>query len=154
VTREVGETWNEARTQWCLGHHTLWYAPTAPPEARREIAKRAMLHFRETLRIVRSINGRWETPYIIEAFALMAIGRGEFEHGAWLFGVSESLRERLGSVVAPAVRPHYERFAEIARVEMGNGAYSASHTKGRTHGTHMPTEEALSILPPTENTQQ
>jgi tetratricopeptide (TPR) repeat protein len=155
VTREVGETWNEARTNWCLGHHTLWHAPTtADVTQRRAIVDKAMLHFSETLRIIRGINGQWETPYIIEGFALMAIGRGEFEHGAWLFGVSESLRERLKSVVAPAVRPHYERFMTLARTEMGDEAYTTAHAKGSSHGLHMPTEAALSILPPTEKLKQ
>jgi tetratricopeptide (TPR) repeat protein len=155
VTREIGETWNEARTHWCLGHHTLWNAPTTVEATeRRAIAEKAMLHFSETLRIIRGINGQWETPYIIEGFALMAIGRGEFEHGAWLFGVSESLRERLKSVVAPAVRPHYERFVSLARMEIGDETYAAAHAKGSLHGLHMPTEEALSILPPTEKLKQ
>ena len=149
VTRGVGETWNEARTCWCLGHHALWEAPFAPDDrARRAHAELALTHFSVTLRIIRAVKGKWETPYILEAYALMAIANAECARGAQLFGASQALRERMQSVVAPAILPHYERFVTLAREGLcGAEDYETHRMMGWREGSAMAIGDALTLLP-------
>jgi non-specific serine/threonine protein kinase len=78
--------------------------------------------------------------------ATLAADAGQSEESARLFGAGEEMRERLGHAYALPEREFFERAESAARAQLGDSAFEAAWTEGRTRSLEQATAEATTFL--------
>jgi predicted ATPase/DNA-binding CsgD family transcriptional regulator len=75
----------------------------------------------------------------LEGLAGVVAAQGELVWAARLWGAAEGLRESMGAPIPPVYRADYERSVAATRIQLGDKAFAATWTEGRT----MKLEQAL-----------
>jgi len=68
--------------------------------------------------------------WCLEKFAQVALGNGNREKAAQIFGAAASIRAAMGSSIDPFDEPEYKRDLETLRVELGEEKFSAAWDAG------------------------
>jgi non-specific serine/threonine protein kinase len=87
--------------------------------------------FREGLAICWELGYKREIVKYLEGFAVMAIGQGQTERAARLFGTAVGLREAMGAPLPPADRAELDRAVAAVRTALGEEAFAAAWAEGR-----------------------
>ncbi len=95
--------------------------------------------YQQCLQIAREQGFQWELASGLEGLASVVAEQGEVIWAARLWGAAESLRDTIGSPLPPVFRAGYERSVAAARTYLGEKAFTAAWTEGRT----MTPEQAL-----------
>jgi predicted ATPase/class 3 adenylate cyclase len=93
----------------------------------------------ESLSLRRELGDRLSIAMCLERIAALASLQGQPVHMARLLGAAEALREAVGAPLQPADRADYERHVETARAALGETAFTAAWSEGRS----MPLGQAL-----------
>jgi predicted ATPase/DNA-binding CsgD family transcriptional regulator len=109
---------------------------------------RALGFYREALGLSWEHPGRRAVTDVIEAVGIVAVAVGQAERGVRLLGASEALRERVGlrfRVLENQVA--MEQALTAARAALGEEAFAATWTAGRSLGPVQALEEAVEPFP-------
>ncbi len=129
LCREVGDQEDIATALSVLGEI----------EASQENYARARTLYEESLAIARKRSSKGGIALYQEAFASVVAAQGELTWAARLWGAAEVLREAIGAPRSPFELVRYERAVAAARTQLGEQAFAAAWTEGRT----MTPEQAL-----------
>ena len=162
LVREVGDKFNLANHCWvsalvALGEGDLaraytlaeesveryrekempWYRAwtlivLAQVEAQQGNAAAARNHFEESLELAREINDKWLIPWGLEGLAGVIAARGGAAWAARLWGAAEALRENFSFPMPPVERSSYEQAVAAVRSKLGEEAFAAAWSQGRT----------------------
>jgi len=98
--------------------------------------------------LARASEGNYKTEIVycqsLEGLADVVAAKGEPTRAAQIWGAAEALRETMGAPLPPVWRTDYERSVAAARLFLGENAFSAAWTQGRT----MPLEQILAAQGP------
>jgi ATP/maltotriose-dependent transcriptional regulator MalT len=128
--KEVGDRWHTARSLSSLAKVEVVQCNYAMARTLSE----------ENLALCREMDDKNIAP-ALEGLAFVALGQGQPACAAQLWGAAEKLRETIGKPLPPVERATYEQSVAVARKHMGNQAFSAAWTQGRTM-TH---EQVLAV---------
>jgi non-specific serine/threonine protein kinase len=106
-------------------------------------ARRATTHFTEALVSCRDLGDRTGTAWCLAGLAGVAAVNEVPERAAWLWGVSEALRQSIGAREAPASRATRERLMAQAREQLGEAAFAAAWAEGQAASTEQAIAQAL-----------
>jgi non-specific serine/threonine protein kinase len=112
---------------------------------------RALQLYREALDVGREHPGRRVVIEVIQAKGIAMVAVGQAERGARLLGATEALRERIGLRYRVAEnKVALEQAAAAARAALGEPAFTAAWSAGRTLQPRQAVAEALAVIgPPT-----
>ncbi len=68
----------------------------------------------------------------LEGLAALEAGQGEPRQAVWLWGAAEALREAIGAPMHPVHRASYEQAMALAHTELGERAFAAAWSQGRS----------------------
>jgi non-specific serine/threonine protein kinase len=111
---------------------------------------RALVLYREALRLGRERPGSLFVTYVIESVGVVAVAVGWAERGARLLGASEAMRELVGlrfRVVENQVA--HEQALSDARLALGEEAFASAWAAGRSLGPAQALVEATEPIPTT-----
>jgi predicted ATPase/class 3 adenylate cyclase/DNA-binding CsgD family transcriptional regulator len=100
--------------------------------------------YQESLTHLREIDNKESIPACLEGLADIAAAQGEPAWAARLWGAAEALRETIGTPLPPIERDTYERSIAATRTQLGEKAFAATWSEGRT----MTPEQALAAQGP------
>jgi predicted ATPase/transcriptional regulator with XRE-family HTH domain len=115
---------------------------------------RAEVPFTESLRIARTAVMGWIIGTLLEGLAGVAVGRGQPECAARLFGAADAIRTQIGTPIRPVNRPRYERDVAAVRAALGEEQFKALWDEGRAMTQEQAIAFALDELPSTDDTRQ
>jgi tetratricopeptide (TPR) repeat protein len=101
----------------------------------------AKTRLRDSLRLNRGYYG-CSVAVNLERLAIVAVGRGEAQRAATMFGVTEALRERFGTPIPPSQRGQYDQ-ARAAAEAAGPEAFRTAWEQGRAMSQQDAVEFAL-----------
>jgi ATP/maltotriose-dependent transcriptional regulator MalT len=127
--REMGDPWYSA---WLL--HILGRI-----EIQRGDMSAARRYYQQSLALNRRVGEKWMTPFNLEGWASVVATQGELRWAAQLWGAAEALREAMDVPRLPVDRVGYEQAVAAARAQLGEDAFAAAWSEGRT----MTPEQAL-----------
>jgi predicted ATPase/DNA-binding SARP family transcriptional activator len=83
----------------------------------------------------RDLCDRWRMASVLEDLAAVVLAGAEAgtrraERAAWLLGLSEAVREKIGAILAPCERPQHDRCVAAARTALGEAGYAAALRHG------------------------
>jgi DNA-binding CsgD family transcriptional regulator len=106
----------------------------------------ALARYEEGLLLARKLDSKGNVASCLEGLARVraAQGQGELALSARLWGAAEALREAIGAPLPPVYRRDYERSVTAARTHLGEKAFAAAWSQGRT----MTPEQALAAQGP------
>jgi hypothetical protein len=96
--------------------------------------------YTECLTLLRELGNKQEIAYSLEAFARLAVGKGQSDRAGLLLGAGASLRAVIGSPLPPSEREQHERHLAAARTAMGEAAFAEAWMAGQA----MTLEQAIS----------
>jgi non-specific serine/threonine protein kinase len=102
---------------------------------------RARSYFEQSLAIRSEIGSLYGITNLVSRFAFLASKLGRTELAATLWGAAEALREGLGHPLPPSERVEYDHVVADARLALGDEAFAAAWTKGRS----LTMEEAVAL---------
>jgi tetratricopeptide (TPR) repeat protein len=120
--RELGDLWGIAWALNVLGHVAQ----------RQGDSGRAGALLNESLPLIWQRRDRAGVAWCLEGLAIVAEAQGQAERAAGLFGAAEALREAISAPLPPVERADYERSVIEARAHVGEAAFAAAWTEGRT----------------------
>ena len=135
IYRSLGNTWGIARALHQLGH--LAYK-------RQDYARAAQLSS-EALEEFWTHGNLTEAANPLEDLADVAGATAHATTAARLYGLAESLRERLGVPMWPAYRAEYDREVDIARNALSADQFQAAWREGRSLTVEAAVAEAKSL---------
>ncbi len=94
--------------------------------------RRATDVLRESLEGHLDLGDRWRAASVLETLAEVLCAQGRPEPAAYLFGAARAVREAISVPVPLCERADYERGISAARAELGEVAFEAAFSKGRT----------------------
>jgi predicted ATPase/DNA-binding XRE family transcriptional regulator len=92
---------------------------------------RAQSLYRESVGLLRQVHDPWMQAFVLEAFASLAVARGDVDRGAVLSGAAAALRHEIGSSVPPAMQPQVDRAVRLAQEGLGEGAFAEAWAEGQ-----------------------
>jgi predicted ATPase/DNA-binding CsgD family transcriptional regulator len=101
-------------------------------EVLEENSAAARALYEESLAIGREMGDNLNIPSYLEGLAEMVTIQGESLWAARLLGSAEALREARGTPIPPIYHTEYERSVAVARVQLGEKAFAAAWSEGRT----------------------
>jgi predicted ATPase len=110
---------------------------------------RAQSLYQESVALLRLVNDRWHLAFLFEAFASLAVARGDLDRGAVLSGVASALRRQIGSSVPRSVQPQVDRAVRLAREGLGEAAFGKAWAQGQA----MTLEQAIAYALEEEDTR-
>lgn len=110
---------------------------------RREDYRTARALYEESLATVRDAERTLDLAGPLEGFARLAAATGEPGRAARLWGVGESLRERIGAPLPPSRRAEYAQSVENARGQLEEAAFTAAWNEGRAMSLELAVAYAL-----------
>lgn len=129
LAEESVERYREKEMPW----YRAWtLIVLAQVEAQQGNAAAARNHFEESLELARKINDKWLIPWGLEGLAGVAAARGEVAWAARLWGAAEALRENFRFPMPPVEHSSYEQAVAAIRSELGEEAFAAAWSQGRT----------------------
>lgn len=120
--REMGDRWIAI---WPIGYLGRIKAHQG------DFAAARVLH-EESLAEARALNDYWTCAFCLEGWAIAVAAQGEHAWATHLWGVAESLRERCGVPLTPFERADYEPAVAATRAQLGEQAFEAAWTEGRS----------------------
>ena len=129
LVKEIGDRLNTARSLAFLAKVIAFQGD--------QIAARAM--YEESLALVEAENSKRHMTPGLEGLAGVLASQGDLMWAARLWGSAESLRDALGTPIAPVYHAEYERSIAAARSKLGDKIFEAAWAEGRT----MTPEQAL-----------
>jgi non-specific serine/threonine protein kinase len=138
-------SWFRWGIAWALGH----LAELAREQG--DLAE-ALGHYGESAVLYHDVGGTWDAARAIAAAGAVAIDAGQFVAATRLFGAAGAWREAIGAPPNPVDLPAYERATVAARAALGEAAFAAAWTAGRTLSVEQTVAEvaalAASLAPP------
>jgi DNA-binding CsgD family transcriptional regulator len=111
--------------------------------------RRALGLYQEALGLARDNPGTREARDVVEAVAIASIAIGQAEHGARLLGATEAMRERMGlQYRVTETEVALEQAVSAAQVALGNAAFTAAWSAGRSLQPSQAVAEALEPIAP------
>jgi hypothetical protein len=101
----------------------------------------ARARLRASLRVHRRLGDLWRCASVLEALATLALDDGQPARAALYLGVTEALRERLGTPVPACERPARDTCVVRGLALMGASAFQAGLERGRRLGV----DQAISM---------
>jgi tetratricopeptide (TPR) repeat protein len=95
--------------------------------------------FRESWKLFRELSVRDMDPYIYGGLASVAAADGRAQRAAQLFGAADQLFDTLKAAPDPADKAEMDRYAAMAKSQLGETAYQAAYDRGRTLNTESAT---------------
>jgi len=129
IYREIGDPWFSA---WSL--HIL-----GKIETQRGELPAARTYYQQSLELNQQVGEKWMTPFNLEGLASVVATQGALRWAVQLWGAAEALREAMDVPRLPVDRVGYEQAVAAARVQLGEDAFAAAWSEGRT----MTPEQAL-----------
>ena len=129
LSREMGLRWHAARSLLAL----------ARVEAAQGDSTTARALYEESLTLCREVGYTLGIALALEGLAGVVAAQGEPAWAARLWGAAEALREARGIPLPPVYRAGYEHWVAAARARLGELAFAAAWSEGRT----MSFEQAL-----------
>lgn len=129
LAEESVERYREKEMPW----YRAWtLIVLAQVEAQQGNAAAARNHFEESLELAREINDKWLIPWGLEGLAGVVAVRGEAAWATRLWGAAEGLRENFHFLMPPVEHSSYEQAVAVVRSELGEEAFAAAWSQGRT----------------------
>ena len=122
IAREIGDREGVA---WML--HTRGRV-----EAQRNDMTAARSLYQQSLALALELGDKHITPYNLEGLAGVLMAQEELTGSAQLWGAAEALREKTGLPLPLVDRATYERSVATARTLLGEQAFAAAWSEGRT----------------------
>jgi ATP/maltotriose-dependent transcriptional regulator MalT len=101
-------------------------------QALRGEGAQARTLYQESLESVRDVDNKEFIPACLEGLASVVAGQREPVWAARLWGMAEDLRKAMGTPLPPVYRTDYERSMAAARTQLGERAFAAAWSQGRT----------------------
>jgi predicted ATPase len=101
-------------------------------QALRGEGAQARTLYQESLESVRDVDNKEFIPACLEGLASVVAGQREPVWAARLWGMAEDLRKAMGTPLPPVYRTDYERSMAAARTQLGERAFAAAWSEGRT----------------------
>lgn len=120
LRKQLGNKWGVAVSLGILG----WIA------MHEENWTLAVARLDESLEVRQEIGDKSGIAWCIERFAEIAMGMGQFEKAACLFGAAAGLRASIGSVIDPVDRSDVESRHEFLRSELGEERFAINWDEG------------------------
>jgi tetratricopeptide (TPR) repeat protein len=105
--------------------------------------RRAGEVFTESLTIAGKAGARWVLGTLLEGMASVAVGQGQVECAARLFGAAQAVRTALGTPIRPANRALYEAHIAAARTALDEDDFARGWEGGRAMTPEQAIEDAL-----------
>ena len=99
--------------------------------------------YRETLVAWQHVGNRGAVANQLEAFAYIAVAKGEFTRAARLLGAAERLRETAGAALLPHERGELDPARDLLRAALGAAELAATWAAGRRLSVNTAVAEAL-----------
>ena len=122
ILRPSGDRWAAAHPIAGLAHLAL---------ARGDTARAAAL-YREALRARVELGDARSIPLCLDGLAWVACAEGGFERAAHLLGAQAALRERVGAIVPPTVRPVHDSTIAKIHASLGETVFATLWQEGRS----------------------
>jgi predicted ATPase/class 3 adenylate cyclase len=106
----------------------------------------ARTHYEESWRLLRERDAKELRAVCLEGLGVVAALQGAPAGAARFWGIAATTRAAIGTPMPPVYRVSYGRAVAAARSEVGEVAFAAAWTEGRT----IPLEQALAATPPQE----
>ncbi len=106
----------------------------------------ARIHYEESWRLLRERDAKELRAVCLEGLGVVAALQGKPGGAARLWGIAATTRAAIGTPMPPVYRVSYGRAVAAARSEVGEVAFAAAWTEGRT----IPLEQALAATPTQE----
>lgn len=120
IRRQLGDKQGMAWSFYCLGN--VSYSKSDFAAARVSLAA--------SLRLFRELADRKGMAENLKETAAVLLAQSETRNAARLWGASQSLRESIGSPMAPLEKVRHEGLLEQARLSLGENAFAAAWDKG------------------------
>jgi predicted ATPase/DNA-binding CsgD family transcriptional regulator len=133
LSRDVRDKWRIALSLHSLGVVAF----------RRGDYHRAAGLYAESLVLASQVRDRWIADDCLDGLATVACTRGHYTHAARMLGAADVLREMLGYRPLADVQSDHDRCAATTRVGLGDAAFSAAWTEGRTMTLQQAIADAL-----------
>jgi predicted ATPase/transcriptional regulator with XRE-family HTH domain len=88
--------------------------------------------YKESLAIGRVVSDNRHIASCLEGLAGLCVAQGEPVGAVRLWGAAEALREAMGTPIPPVYRANYDRSIANTRTQLGEQAFAAAWTEGRT----------------------
>jgi predicted ATPase/DNA-binding CsgD family transcriptional regulator len=122
LSREVEDKWRVALSLHSLGMVAF----------RRDDYDRAAGLFAESLVLASQVRDRWIANDCLDGLAAVACAGGHYEYAARMLGTADALREMLGYRPLADEQSDHDQCVATTRVGLGDAAFAASQTAGRT----------------------
>jgi predicted ATPase/DNA-binding CsgD family transcriptional regulator len=122
ITRQSGERVNLAES----------LSDLAMAAAREDDYAAARSLYEESLAIAREIGSKWRIAPYLEGLASVLATQKEFARAAQLWGAAEAIRAAFGTPLPPVERAAYERAVAATHTQLGEKAFAAAWSEGRT----------------------
>jgi ATP/maltotriose-dependent transcriptional regulator MalT len=129
IARKSGHRGGIVNGLYCLGNAALGYGDYTTAQAR----------YQESLTILLQLDDKYSMASCLEKLGRVALAQEQPAGAARLWGMAETLREKLAAPVPPGERAAYERALATARSQLGEEAFALALAEGRT----MMPEQAL-----------
>ncbi|MDV7351934.1 protein kinase [Rhodococcus oxybenzonivorans] len=126
ITEAHGETMYRSHSLWALGI-AVW---------KRGDASRSVRLIEQSLKLTKQVRSPRVAAASLEALAWISFERRDALRAATLMGAADGLAQSIGStaVIHTSLVLYHEEYAEKARQELGDKAFSAAHRKGEQLG--------------------
>jgi tetratricopeptide (TPR) repeat protein len=105
---------------------------------------RAWRAFAESLRTGRTRNIPWLASMDLEGLAAVAVGQGEAELAARLFGAADAMRASSGTPIRPVLEERHDQDMAAARAALGEDRFARAYQEGGA----MPADQVTTPLSP------
>jgi predicted ATPase/Tfp pilus assembly protein PilF len=133
IFHKIGDQWGVAMSLHHRGLATLRQGDT----------RTARSFLRTSLSLRRDLGLQKGIAECLAALAEVAHAQGQYEHGTYLFGAAEMLRETIGAPLPLPMHSEYERWKAETRSRLGEEAFAAAWAKGRAMTIKHVIEETL-----------
>jgi predicted ATPase len=105
----------------------------------------AQAYFEECLLLFQELGDQEGSAECLEGLATTMIQQENVKQATRLWGAAEALRERIHAPVHPAEKPRYDRTKAAIEARLGEAAFAAAWSEGRTMSLAQAVGEALTI---------
>jgi non-specific serine/threonine protein kinase len=135
--RSRGDRWSEALTLSTLGQVVRDQADYA----------RAAACFGASLDFWWTLDDRWSIVHSLTGLAGVAGARGLPADAATLLAAADRIRQHAGAPLSPSNQVNHDRFVDAARSQLGNEAFAAAWSDGRSMSAEEAVARARAIIP-------
>ena len=103
---------------------------------------------RRSLELHSELRDRWRMSSVLEDLATIAVAQGNAPQAARLLGAAETLREAIGTVIAPCERRQHNQTVKAVRTALGDDAFDSALRRGQLASMDELTADLPSADPP------